>query len=69
MQIGFNLPNTGPLSQPEVMTRIAQSGEALGYDYLTVTDHVVLPNVTTPVIPTPNPASSCPPSRCIGTSS
>jgi probable F420-dependent oxidoreductase len=51
MQIGFNLPNTGPLSQPEVMTRIAQSGEALGYDYLTVTDHVVLPNVTTPGYP------------------
>jgi probable F420-dependent oxidoreductase len=51
MQIGFNLPNTGPLSRPEVMTRIAQAGEALGYDYLTITDHVVLPNVTSPGYP------------------
>ena len=51
MQIGFNLPNTGPLSAPEVMTEIAQQGEALGFDYLTITDHVVLPNLAVPGYP------------------
>ena len=40
MQFGFNLPNTGAFAAPEVVVRIAREGEALGYDYLTVTDHV-----------------------------
>src|SRR5260370_19270886 len=51
MEIGFNLPISGPLSSPESMTRIAQQGEALGYDYLTLTDHVVLPNLRVPGYP------------------
>jgi hypothetical protein len=29
MQIGFNLPISGPLSDPETVIRIAQEGEAL----------------------------------------
>ena len=48
MQIGFNLPISGPLSSPGSLIRIAQQGEALGYDYLTLTDHVVLPNLRVP---------------------
>ncbi len=51
MQIGFNLPISGPISSPESMTRIAQQGEALGYDYLTLTDHIVLPNLRVPGYP------------------
>jgi len=51
MQIGFNLPISGPLSSPESMIWIAQQGEALGYDYLTLTDHVVLPNLRVPGYP------------------
>src|SRR5947208_7256792 len=51
MLIGFNLPISGPLSSPETMTRIAQEGEALGYDYLTLTDHIVLPNLPVPGYP------------------
>jgi probable F420-dependent oxidoreductase len=51
MQIGFNLPISGPLSSPEIVTRIAQQGEALGYDYLTLTDHIVLPNLRVPSYP------------------
>ena len=51
MQIGFNLPISGPLSSPEILTRIAQEGEALGYDYLTLTDHIVLPNLRVPGYP------------------
>jgi probable F420-dependent oxidoreductase len=51
MQIGFNLPNSGPLSAVETMTRIAREGEAMGFDYLTLTDHVVLPDTRVPGYP------------------
>jgi probable F420-dependent oxidoreductase len=51
MQIGFNLPISGPLSSPEILARIAQEGEAIGYDYLTLTDHIVLPNLRVPGYP------------------
>src|SRR5437764_12538155 len=51
MQFGFNLPNTGALVAPRVFARIAREGEALGYDYLTVTDHVVLPDTAEPGYP------------------
>jgi probable F420-dependent oxidoreductase len=51
MQYGFNLPNSGALATPEIMSRIAREGEALGYDYLTVTDHVVLPDMAEPGYP------------------
>jgi probable F420-dependent oxidoreductase len=51
MQIGFNLPNSGPLSHVASMTRIATEGEAMGFDYLTVTDHVVLPDMKVPGYP------------------
>jgi probable F420-dependent oxidoreductase len=51
MQIGFNLPISGPVASPEAVARIAQHGEALGYDYLTLTDHIVLPNTRVPGYP------------------
>src|SRR3954469_10392030 len=51
MQFGFNLPNSGALAEPAIMSRIARAGEALGYDYLTVTDHVVLPDMAEPGYP------------------
>jgi len=51
MQIGFNLPNSGPFSKVNEMTRLAVEGEAMGFDYLTVTDHVVLPDTRVPGYP------------------
>ena len=51
MQIGFNLPNSGPLSAVGSMSRIATEGEAMGFDYLTMTDHVVLPDTRVPGYP------------------
>src|SRR5690242_61455 len=51
MQIGFNLPISGPASSPENLARMAQQGEAMGYDYLTLTDHIVLPNLRVPGYP------------------
>jgi probable F420-dependent oxidoreductase len=51
MQLGFNLSNSGKLCDPGIMSRVAKAGEALGYDYLTVTDHVVLPDLKVPGFP------------------
>src|SRR5262249_17393039 len=39
---GFNLPISGGLSSPDAVVEIAQGGEALGFDYLTVTHHTPL---------------------------
>ncbi|MDE2005180.1 MAG: LLM class F420-dependent oxidoreductase [Rhodospirillales bacterium] len=51
MQIGFNLPNSGRHTAPATMARIAREGEALGFDYLTLTDHVILPDLRAPGYP------------------
>jgi len=51
MQLGFNLPISGPTSRTRSFARIAQEGEAMGYDYLTLTDHVVLPDMSAPGYP------------------
>jgi probable F420-dependent oxidoreductase len=51
MQFGFNLPISGPLSDPDTIVHIAREGEALGYDYLTLTDHIVLPDLKVPGYP------------------
>ena len=52
MQFGFNLPNSGAAGDARrSWPGIAREGEALGYDYLTVTDHVVLPDMAEPGYP------------------
>ena len=51
MQIGFNLPNRGRSRPSPHDARIAVEGEAMGYDYLTLTDHVVLPDTSVPGYP------------------
>src|SRR5271166_4266743 len=43
MQFGFSPPVSGPLSSPDNLARIAGEGEAIGYDYATISDHVVIP--------------------------
>ena len=43
MQFGFNPPVSGPLSTPNNLARITVEGEAIGYDYATISDHVVIP--------------------------
>jgi alkanesulfonate monooxygenase SsuD/methylene tetrahydromethanopterin reductase-like flavin-dependent oxidoreductase (luciferase family) len=58
MQFGFNLPISGPLAAPEIVARIAREGEALGYDYLTVTDHLVLPDLARSIRPIPGIGTS-----------
>ena len=51
MLIGFNLPISGPMSTAHDMARVAQLGEQLGFDYLTLTDHIALPDVASPGYP------------------
>src|SRR6195952_1004563 len=43
MQIGFNAPTSGPLIGPDSLTRIITEGEALGFDYVTISDHIMVP--------------------------
>ena len=43
MQIGFNAPTAGPLSSPDNLAKIVVGGEAMGFDYATFSDHVVIP--------------------------
>src|SRR5262249_50326860 len=43
MQFGFNLPLTGPSASPAMLARIAAEGEAIGYDYAAISDHIVEP--------------------------
>jgi probable F420-dependent oxidoreductase len=43
MQIGFNAPTTGALIDPDSLRRIITEGEALGFDYATVSDHIMVP--------------------------
>jgi len=43
MQWGFNAPVSGALSGPKDLARIVGEGEAMGYDYCTLSDHVVIP--------------------------
>jgi len=43
MQIGCSAPTSGPLIAPDSLLRIATEAEMLGFDYVTVSDHVMIP--------------------------
>ena len=43
MQIGCSAPTSGPLIAPDSLVRIATEAEMLGFDYITVSDHVMMP--------------------------
>ncbi len=43
MKFGFPLPTRGPLAGPEPMGLIARRGEKLGFEFVSVSDHVVIP--------------------------
>ena len=43
MQIGCSAPTSGPLIGPDSLLRIATEAEMLGFDYVTVSDHVMIP--------------------------
>ena len=43
MDFGFGVPTRGPLATSDGICRVAAHGEALGYDYVYVNDHIVVP--------------------------
>jgi probable F420-dependent oxidoreductase len=43
MQIGFNVPTSGPLIDPDSLSTIVVEGETLGFDYVTISDHIMVP--------------------------
>ena len=43
MRYGFTLPGRGPLATPDNLAAIARRGEALGYHFVLVGDHIVVP--------------------------
>ena len=43
MQFGLNIPPRGPLAGRESVVAIARRAEALGFGYVTVPDHIVVP--------------------------
>jgi probable F420-dependent oxidoreductase len=43
MDFGFNLPTRGPLAGRESILALAKRGEELGYMYLALPDHIVIP--------------------------
>ena len=58
MQFGFNLPLSGPSASPAMLARLAAEGEAIGYDYAAISDHIVEPIESTRAIPIRRAASS-----------
>jgi probable F420-dependent oxidoreductase len=43
MKFGFNAPTAGPMAAVEQLTKLVVEGEAMGFDYATFSDHVVIP--------------------------
>ena len=43
MQIGFNAPTSGPLIDPDSFVRVIAEGESLGFDYVSISDHIAVP--------------------------
>ena len=43
MKYGFGVLTNGPMATPENIIRIAQRGEEMGFDILSVSDHIVVP--------------------------
>ena len=43
MQIGCSAPTSGALTDPDSIARIATEAEMLGFDYVTVSDHIIIP--------------------------
>ena len=51
MEFGFNIPNAGPLANPEAIRQLVERGEALGFTIFAIPDHIVIPRKFAPVYP------------------
>ena len=43
MEYGFGMPGRGPLAEPDNLVALARGGEEMGFDILSVSDHIVIP--------------------------
>jgi len=43
MKYGFTVPSRGPLATPDALATIAKRGEQLGYDSISLGDHILVP--------------------------
>lgn len=44
MEFGFGLPTRGPLATPENLAALAGKADELGFGFISVSDHIVIPN-------------------------
>ncbi len=51
MNFGFRAPSRGPLATPDALAILVQKGEAMGYNIVSVSDHVVMPKVANSTYP------------------
>lgn len=51
MKFGFGIPTRGSLADMESISRIALGGEELGFDIVTVSDHIVVPRSIDSIYP------------------
>src|SRR5215210_5338857 len=57
MRFGVSLTNAGPYAEPDRLARVAVQAEALGFDSVWVSDHVVMPTEMESVYPYGPPGS------------
>ncbi len=43
MEYGFSISSGGPLATPDAVATLVERGEELGFDFISVSDHVVIP--------------------------
>ena len=43
MDVGMTLPGRGPLAEPESLEQLSRRADELGFAYLAVPDHIVVP--------------------------
>lgn len=43
MDFGFSIPSRGPLADSATILALAHRGEALGFQYMAISDHIVIP--------------------------
>ena len=57
MNIGFSLPNIGPIGTAEAITKVAQRAEALGYSTLWTIERLLYPVITESLVCMPTPSA------------
>ena len=51
MEFGCVFPNRGPMATPANLRRVAEQAEALGYDTVWLSDHIVIPDRSQVLLP------------------